>query len=63
MYYDLNDLDWVELGGTGWRRAAVQLDDEDTAVNPASTKHVLYGPGWVQYNQAPDGGVTATIIE
>lgn len=33
----------------------------ETAWNPASTKHVIYGPATVRYVQYVDGGVTATV--
>lgn len=54
-------LDWISLGGTGWKRAAVTLGEGDSAWNPASTKHVIHGPAVVMYERAPDGGVTARV--
>lgn len=35
----------------GWTRHMVQLDEGDTADNPASTKGPLYGPGFVVYDR------------
>lgn len=41
--------------GNGWKRYMVQLEQGDTADNPASTKGPLYGPGFVVYDVAPSG--------
>jgi hypothetical protein len=63
MHYDSNNLEWVPLGESGWRRASVTLNEGDTAWQPGSTKRVLYGPLIVNYQEAPDGGVDATTEE
>jgi hypothetical protein len=59
--YTYDDLDWVSLGESGWRRASVTLDEGDTAYQPGSTKLVIIGPGTVTYEQAPDGGIDANL--
>jgi hypothetical protein len=61
MHYAYEELEWIDLGGTGWRRASVTLDEGDSAWQPGSTKRVIYGPGVVMYQQAPDGGIDATV--
>jgi hypothetical protein len=60
-YYALADLDWINLGGTGWRRASIALDKGEGAENPASTKTPIWGPCTITYDQAPDGGITAHL--
>lgn len=42
--------------------ASLELDDGDTAWNPASTKGVINGPAVVVYVRYRDGGVTARVI-
>lgn len=59
MHYSYGQLDWQPLGD-GWERAVATLAEGDSAWNPASTKHVLYGPSVVTYDRAPDGGIVAT---
>lgn len=59
MHIDPDQLDFHPSGG-GWERAVLVLGKGDTAWNPASTKHVIYGPARVTYVRAPDGGVDAT---
>lgn len=39
----------------------VTLDETDSAWDPSSTKHDVFGPGSITYEQFPDGGVHATI--
>lgn len=63
-HYQMADLEWVDLGGTGWRRASVTLDKGDTASNPASTKpeRVIHGPAVVTYEAAPrNSSITAHV--
>lgn len=55
----------LELAGEpdadGWRVVEVTLARDETAVNPASTKRVIYGPAKVRYEIHPSG-VTAWVI-
>lgn len=44
-------------------RAAFDLGPNDSAWNPASTKHVIVGPALVTYHRFPDGGITAVVHE
>jgi hypothetical protein len=60
-HYGYDELEWIPLGDTGWSRASVTLDARDTASDPGSTKRVIYGPGIVTYDRAPDGGVGASV--
>lgn len=61
MHYDLSDLDWIDLGETGWKKASVTLDKGDSARDPSSTHRKIYGPAIVTYQQAPDGGIDALV--
>jgi hypothetical protein len=57
MHYAFKDMEWVDLGETGWSRASVTLDEGDSAVNPASGKpeNVLRGPAVVTYDRHRTG--------
>jgi hypothetical protein len=63
MHTGYDDLVWgpIDPSDPYWRRATVTLGKADTAWNPASTKHVIYGPASVTYERAPDGGITAYV--
>lgn len=65
MHYTQDTLDWVYLGryNTGWARAVVTLEEGDSAFNPATTKHNLYGPAVVTYEKYPDGGIALLEVE
>lgn len=43
----------------GVQRVTVYLSEGDTAWNPASTKHLIYGPTTVLYERHQDGAVVA----
>lgn len=45
----------------GWRFIEIELAADETAVNPASTKRVIYGPAKIRYEIHPSG-VTAVIL-
>lgn len=60
-HYALDDLDWIDLGDTGWTRAAVVLDAGESADNPASTKGPIYGPAIVTYDRYADGGIRVHV--
>ncbi len=44
-----------------WRIGEVVLHAGDTAANPASTTHLIYGPAHVRYIEHPDGGIDITV--
>ena len=52
------DLRWEDIG-EGWKRAEVVLKQGMSAWNPASTKHLVPGPGVMLYHKSPSGAVTA----
>jgi hypothetical protein len=54
MHTGYDDLVWEDLGDH-WERAIVVLEKGDTAWNPGSTKHVIYGPCTVTYERHPSG--------
>lgn len=58
--YSYDDLRFRYIG-SGWDRATVVLQKDETAWNPVSTKHLIYGPATVTYERGPDGGVSAYI--
>lgn len=55
----------IELAGEpdehGWRFIEIELAADETAVNPASTKRLIYGPAKIRYEIHPSG-VHATIL-
>lgn len=57
--FELDELTWTTDEG-GVERASIQLRVRDSAPNPASTRHRLYGPGTVRYARYPDGGLIAS---
>lgn len=59
MHYAYGDLDW-QSAGEGWETATVELGEQDTAWNPASTKHVVYGPAKITYERHRTG-ITAYV--
>jgi hypothetical protein len=46
----------------GWAVVTVNVSKGETAWNPASTKHVLYGPLTIRYEFYRDGGVRGEIL-
>lgn len=60
-YIGPEDLDWITIERTGWRRAAVLLEPGQSAWNPASTTRTIPGPASVTYDEAPDGGVSVLV--
>lgn len=46
----------------GWRTVTIDVKKGETAVNPASTKRVLYGPLRVRYDIFPEG-IDTTILD
>jgi hypothetical protein len=62
-HYTHSDIEWVPLGESGWKRASVTLNEGDSAFQPGSTKRVIWGPCIVNYEQAPDGGISANTEE
>lgn len=60
MHYAHDALPYAEIG-EGWKRAVVHLGEHDTAWHPGSTKHVIYGPAKVTYEQGPSGAVTGVV--
>lgn len=62
-HYTSNDLEWVPLGETDWKRASITLQEGESAWQPGSTKRVIWGPCIVNYQSAPDGGVDAHTEE
>lgn len=61
MHYDSDQLPWRAWRGDGWFRAQVTLTESDTAWNPGSTKHVVYGPAVVTYERDPSGQTVAIV--
>jgi hypothetical protein len=62
MHYDSKALTWEPFpSDVTWERTTVKLTENDTAWNPASTKHVIYGPAEVTYERGPGGGVSAFV--
>jgi hypothetical protein len=54
MHTGYDDLVWVPSGhNDGYAYATVVLGRDDTAWNPSSTKHVIYGPAKVTYERSP----------
>lgn len=54
MHYELDNLNWHAVGDH-CDKASVTLTRDDTAPNPASTKHLIYGPADVTYYRFPSG--------
>jgi hypothetical protein len=50
------------LDANGWRTITIDVKKGETAVNPASTKRVLYGPMRVRYDIHPSG-IDTTILD
>lgn len=46
-----DDLKWERVDDH-WEEAVVDLNKGDSAWNPASTKHVIYGPATVRYQRS-----------
>lgn len=44
-----------DLDANGWRKVEIVLGKDETACNPASTKHLIYGPAKVTYDIHPSG--------
>lgn len=53
-----DDLEWRTYNGL--RVADVDLEDGETAWNPASTRSVICGPARLRYVRWPDGRVTCS---
>lgn len=62
-HYGKGTLDWVDVGG-GWKRAALILEDGETAwkprrsrepLAPGEVREVITGPASLMYEQGPDG--------
>lgn len=60
-HHALDDLEWVDLGATGWARASVTLEAGDTAFAPGKTDDLIYGPCIVTYERAPSRSITALV--
>lgn len=60
MHYDLDNLPWENVA-PNTQLARALLREGDSAVNPASTKGVIYGPAEVRYWRHPDGGIDVRI--
>ena len=58
-HYDADTIPW-EVDGA-FHRAMIVLNKNESAWNPASTRHAIWGPARVTYIQYPDGGVNAKV--
>lgn len=47
---------------SGWTELTIDLADGETAVNPASTKHLLWGPAKIHY-AIHASGITTTVLK
>lgn len=57
-HIDHADLTWAAVGsGPSHWVCRVHLEPGQSAWNPASTRHLLYGPADLVYRRYPDGGV------
>jgi hypothetical protein len=61
MEHTLEQVEFIPLGDTGWKRGSITLDTGDSIDNPASTKRPIYGPCTVTVDIAPDGGRNVII--
>jgi hypothetical protein len=59
-YEKIKELAEPHKGNADWKYATITLGEQDTAVNPASTKHLIYGPCIVKY-EIHKSGITAVI--
>lgn len=55
------DASTVPEGNSVYAEVSYVLAAGDTAHNPASTKHLIYGPATVKYVEYVDGGMTAIV--
>lgn len=62
MHTSINDLTWEANPDDSVEGAVITLGENDTADNPASTKHVIPGPAVVTYFKYKDGGIEAMVI-